>query len=442
MSVGQNGSPIVDAEMDTVQAEGGQPEGVRPARGEEHRAEPKRVGEYLVRRLLGEGGMGRVYEAEERLSKRRVALKVLREELSRSETARALFVNEMQILAHLEHPNVVRSHASFEAEGKLVIVLELLEGRTLRELLGERERLGWQEAAYVVACIASALEAAHGQVPSVIHRDLKPENVMLLADGTVKVMDFGIAKLVQELNQTNTQSVGTLQYMSPEQIDARPVDGRTDLYCLGHVCYELLSGVPPFSSASPRLLLNMQCTEAPPPLSDEVRQGLPQGIRALLGKMLEKDKEARPSSASSVRETLEMFLPPDAASACGALVRGGGVRKAPSAATTPQSSSESGAVKQAAASSARAGDGPGGARDGRESRGEVRELSRSGERTKSVVREDTVALVERVGKGREIPTAAGVAIILAAIALAAAVTWQLRAATVAEPAAKQVGASR
>lgn len=269
----------------------------------------EQIGEYIVRRLVGEGGMGRVYEAEERLSKRRVALKVLREELAKSEHARGLFLNEMQILAHLEHPNIVRSLASIEADDKLVTVLEFLEGKTLREVIVSRTTLPWDEAAYVVACVARALVAAHGQEPPVIHRDLKPENIMVVDGGAVKVMDFGIAKLVQELNQTNTQSVGTLQYMSPEQIDAKTVDQRTDLYCLGLVFYELLAGHPPFQSGSPRTLLNMQCTDEPPALDDEVRAGLPKGIEKVLFRLLEKDPDKRPQNATEVVEQLEMFLP-------------------------------------------------------------------------------------------------------------------------------------
>src|SRR3954467_7173691 len=104
------------------------------------------IGDYLVRRLIGEGGMGKVYEAEERLSKRRVALKVLHPELAKSEHGRRLFLNEMQILAHLEHPNIVRSLASTEVDGELVMVLEYLDGRTLRSVLGHTERLPWAEA--------------------------------------------------------------------------------------------------------------------------------------------------------------------------------------------------------------------------------------------------------------------------------------------------------
>src|SRR6516225_8966964 len=143
----------------------------------------EKIGEYLVKRLVGEGGMGKVYEAEERLSKRRVALKVLHPELARSEQGRRLFLNEMQILAHLEHPNVVRSLASTEVGGELVMVLEYLDGRTLRALLNAEGRVPWGEAIRVVAAIAGALAAAHGQKHPSIHRDLKPENIMVLEGG-------------------------------------------------------------------------------------------------------------------------------------------------------------------------------------------------------------------------------------------------------------------
>ncbi|KYF65687.1 protein kinase, partial [Sorangium cellulosum] len=267
----------------------------------------EQIGEYLVRRLVGEGGMGKVYEGEERLSRRRVALKVLRPELARSEQGRRLFLNEMQILAHLEHPNIVRSLASIEASGELVMVLEYLDGQTLRAVLGAAGRLPWPDAVRIAASVASALAAAHGQEPPVIHRDLKPENIMVLNDGSVKVMDFGIAKVVEAMNQTNTQSVGTLQYMSPEQIDARSIDHRSDLYCLGLILYEALSGRPPFQSASPRELLNLQCTAEPPPLDDDVRRGLPRGVEQLLFQLLEKAPEDRPYLAQDIVDRLEPF---------------------------------------------------------------------------------------------------------------------------------------
>ena len=137
--------------------------------------------------------MGKVYEAEERLSRRRVALKVLRPELGRSEEARRRFLDEMTILAHLDHPNIVRSLASTEVDGELVMALEFLEGPTLRQVLADRGRLSWTEAAALVVQIAAGLGAAHRQSPPIVHRDLKPENVIVLPDGRVKVMVFGIA---------------------------------------------------------------------------------------------------------------------------------------------------------------------------------------------------------------------------------------------------------
>ncbi|HEY3819069.1 MAG TPA: serine/threonine-protein kinase [Polyangiaceae bacterium] len=268
----------------------------------------ERIGEYEVRRMVGEGGMGKVYEAEERLSKRRVALKVLRPELTKTEEGRRLFLNEMQILAHLEHPNVVRSLATCEVDGQLVMALEYLEGRTLREELVEVGRLPWPEAVRVVVAIGEGLAAAHACDPPIVHRDLKPENVMRVEGGPLKVMDFGVAKVLAHAQATNTQSVGTLQYMSPEQIDARSIDARSDLYSLGLVLYECLAGAPPFRSASARELLNMQCTAAAPELPEEVRATLPAGIEEILFKMLEKSPDARPADAAEVLAALAPFV--------------------------------------------------------------------------------------------------------------------------------------
>ncbi len=275
-----------------------------------------RIGEYLVKRLVGEGGMGKVYEAEERLSGRRVALKVLRPELTRHEDGRRLFLNEMQILAHLEHPGLVRSLASLEIDGQLVLVLEYLHGRTLRDELVARRALPWPEAVENVVRIAEALAVAHEQEPSIVHRDLKPENVMLTvpegaavdaAATRLVVMDFGVAKVLEGMSGPSTQSIGTLQYMSPEQIDAGQIDARSDLYALGLVFYEMLAGEPPFRSPSPRELLNLQCTATPPPLEDDVRRGLPRGVEELVFAMLAKAPVDRPASARDVVSALAPF---------------------------------------------------------------------------------------------------------------------------------------
>ncbi len=264
----------------------------------------ERIGEYFLSQVIGEGGMGSVYLGEERLSRRRVAVKVLKKELAQLERVRRLFINEMEILARLEHPNIVRSLASVEHDGELAMVLELVDGCTLRALLEERGALPPPEAIAVIAAVTQALVAAHGHSPPVIHRDLKPDNIMIAQGGTVKVMDFGIAKLLERFDQTNTRNVGTLAYMSPEQIDADTIDHRSDLYALGLVFYELLVGQPPFDAPTPRELLNQQCTAPPPPLPAAVRRGLPADVEALLLGLLDKDPNHRPQSAREVLERL------------------------------------------------------------------------------------------------------------------------------------------
>jgi serine/threonine-protein kinase len=368
----------------------------------------ERIGEYLVRRLVGEGGMGKVFEAEERLSRRKVALKVLRQELARSEEGRRLFLNEMTILAHLDHPNVVRCLACTESEGQLVMALEFLDGRTLRQVLIERERLDWDEAVGIAVQIASALAAAHRQEPPIVHRDLKPENVMILADGNVKVMDFGIAKVLQALSKTTTHSVGTLQYMSPEQIDAAGVDGRSDLYCLGLVLYEMLTGRPPFESASPRELLNLQCTAAPPPLPPEVRQTVPKGIERLLFELLQKSPDDRPASAEDVLHDLEPLAP-----AGGALLRPPG-RTRPSRTEAAAASAERGPSTEPMPEASRAS---------------RPESDTAPAKKAGIERADTIALVERASAPRELPKRLGIALILGLSLIAGIVTYFVRASS-------------
>jgi eukaryotic-like serine/threonine-protein kinase len=365
----------------------------------------ERIGEYFIKRLVGEGGMGKVYEAEERLSKRKVALKVLRPELTRTEDGRRLFLNEMQILAHLEHPNIVRSLASMEEAGQLVLVLEFLDGRTLRDELTARGRLPWPEAVEVAVQIARALEVAHSQAPPIVHRDLKPENVMLVGEGTseLKVMDFGIAKVLEAVHATNTQSIGTLQYMSPEQIDAKSIDARSDLYSLGLMLYEMISGGPPFRSASPRELLNMQCTQEPPELDAEVRATLPRGVEELLFSLLEKSPDARPKTATDVATVLAPFRPAE-----GRSPRTQRMGRAASAAA-PRASQDAPVREPPRPSS------PG--------------LGTAAERPAPPPKLDTIALVEKATAPKEIPTALALLVIVALSLVAGLATYVVRART-------------
>lgn len=377
--------------------------------------------------------MGKVYEAEERLSKRRVALKVLRPELTRHEDGRRLFLNEMQILAHLEHPNIVRSLASMETDGQLVMVLEYLNGHTLRRELTRRGALPWQEALEHVVQIAEALSVAHEQEPPIVHRDLKPENVMLtVAEGAgddaspsgLKVMDFGIAKVLEGMHGTNTQSIGTLQYMSPEQIDARTIDARSDLYSLGLIFYEMVSGEPPFSSASPRELLNLQCTAQAPPLAEEVRRGLPRGVEDTLFAMLEKKPEDRPSSAREVAERLSLFRA--ASRATGAPARISRPRSSSSVTVpaervgTPEGMSEGQSARTISGMKHANRDAGAAPRNAKEP-------------DKESPRTDTIALVEtNASKAREVPTWLAVIAIVALSLVAGLTTYLIRLKTTSD----------
>lgn len=369
----------------------------------------ERIGEYLVKHLIGEGGMGKVYEAEERLSKRRVALKVLRPELGRSEKGRELFLNEMTILAHFDHPNIVRCLSCSEVDGELVMALELLEGETLRDRLGACGRLSWSAAVDVVVQVAAALEVTHGQDPAIIHRDLKPENLMLVEGDQIKVMDFGIATAMHAMSKSTTHSVGTLQYMSPEQIDAAKVDARSDIYCLGLVFYEMLVGHPPFESESPRELLNLQCTSEPPPLPDEVRSQLPKGVERMLFSMLEKSPDSRPDNAQEIIRAFEPFAVAGSVSS--------GPSKAVAAAAPNKPKVTTGKVAEA------------------------KGKSKTEPPSTAPARSDTIALLERASAPRQISTGLALSLLAVACMVAGLATYLVRVSSAHAPAPKDTPAS-
>jgi serine/threonine-protein kinase len=305
-----------------------------------------------------------------------------------------------------------------ETDGQLVMVLEYLHGRTLRQELTRRGSLPWQEALEHVARIAEALTVAHEQEPSIVHRDLKPENVMLTTpEGSgddaaatgLKVMDFGIAKVLEGMHGTNTQSIGTLQYMSPEQIDARTIDARSDLYSLGLIFYEMIAGAPPFSSPSPRELLNLQCTAAAPALDEEVRRGLPRGVEQLLFAMLEKKPENRPSSAREVGERLSLFRA--AGGAFPIHLGGAPSRPRPSTPRTEDRVSAPPATPRMASAPATP---------------EVREMPKKTS-TEERPRTDTIALVEaNASKAKEVPTWLAIVAIVALSLVAGMTTYLIR----------------
>lgn len=266
------------------------------------------LGPYKILRLLGQVGPALLYEAEEALSGRRVALKMLTPERSQEERSRSAFLEEIQAFSRVNHPNLMRSLAAQEIDGQLVLVLESLEGKTLRRLLSERGALPWAEASRHILGVASALGASHLAVPSTLHGDLRPENVLLQPGNRLKLLDSATARVLSSEPDTTPQGLGALRYTSPEQIEGKALDPRSDLYQLGLLFFELLSGHGPFRGESPRELMEQQCSGVPT-LAPAIQRELPRGIEALLMRLLAKTPGDRPSSAREVIETLESFLP-------------------------------------------------------------------------------------------------------------------------------------
>jgi serine/threonine-protein kinase len=277
------------------------------------------AGRYRVERLLGSGGMGSVYEATQLAIGRRVAVKVLRPDMADDPLIEARFEREARAAASVHHPNVVVVHEFGRGDdGALFLAMELLPGESLlarlRRLKGAGDSaLSPREAVGFAIEIASALEAAHAA--GVVHRDLKPDNVTLLASGGLKVLDFGIARILQDERDdaredraqlTDAQQVlGTPRYISPEAVARLPVGPSADLYALGCILFEMLTGRPVFLDREPVILMGQHLREAPPKLRD-ASPGLaaPVALEALVDELLRKLPTDRPATASAVRQRL------------------------------------------------------------------------------------------------------------------------------------------
>ncbi len=208
---------------------------------------------YRMVRPIASGGMAEVWEAHDETLGRPVAVKILHPQFAADPTLRTRFHNEAVAAARLSDPRIVAILDTADLDGREAIVMELVRGRTLREWLDERTALEPVEVVHIGAEVASALAAAHRA--GVIHRDIKPANILLSDDGRVMVTDFGIAKVLDAPDLTRTaQVLGTVKYLAPEQVEGGPVDGRTDIYALGAVLYEMLCGEPPFRAESPAAL--------------------------------------------------------------------------------------------------------------------------------------------------------------------------------------------
>jgi eukaryotic-like serine/threonine-protein kinase len=260
---------------------------------------------YEVGPLLGAGGMAEVYEGRDRLLARRVAIKVLQSQFARDQGFLLRFKREAQAAASLSHPNVVGVYDTGSEDGTHFIVMEYVEGRTLKDVIRQEGPLYPDRAAEICADVCSALVAAHAR--GLIHRDIKPGNVMLTPDGKVKVMDFGIARATSSETITQTAAViGTAQYISPEQAQGQPVDFRSDLYSLGCCLYEMLTGKVPFTGANAVAIAYRHVREDPTP-PRTLNPDVPVALEAICLKAMAKLPDNRFQTAAEFRSDLERF---------------------------------------------------------------------------------------------------------------------------------------
>jgi serine/threonine protein kinase len=257
-------------------------------------------GRYRLERELGRGAMATVFLARDEELERPVAVKLLEESAAADESLRRRFTREAQIAAALSHPNVVAVFDVGEADGRPYIVMECVEGPTLAERLTAEGPLPPAEVAEIGRQVCAGLERAHAA--GLVHRDLKPGNLIQGRDGTVKIADFGIAYAAEATSLTEAGTIlGTASYLAPEQAEGGPVTEASDLYALGAVLYELLSGRPPYAFESLADVGTGARLSSPPPLD-----GVPEELERVVLQCLEPSPDDRPGSAAEMRRALEL----------------------------------------------------------------------------------------------------------------------------------------
>ena len=262
-------------------------------------------GRYEILELLGEGGMGAVYKAKDTAVDRLIALKLIRPDLAGNPAILQRFKQELVLARQVTHRNVIRIYDLGEADGLKFITMEYVEGQDLRSLLRKQGKFPVAEAVSIAEQVLAGLQAAHAE--GVIHRDLKPGNIMRDPQGRIVVMDFGLARTQGGDGLTQTgMMVGTMEYMSPEQAQAQQVDVRSDLYTVGLIVYELLSGNTPFKAESALASLLKRAQERAVPVS-QVEQSVPKQLSAIVSKCLERDPAERYQGAQQILDDLALF---------------------------------------------------------------------------------------------------------------------------------------
>lgn len=265
----------------------------------------RQLGDYRLLRRLGRGAMAEVYLAEQQSLRRQVAIKVLKRDLASDATYIRRFQLEAQAAAALVHANIVQIHEVGCVDGIHYIAQEYVQGRNLNEFLARHGPPGAKRAVAMIRQMAAALAKAAEQ--GIVHRDIKPENIMLAPGGEVKVADFGLARTTGDENGLNLTQVGmtlgTPLYMSPEQVEGKPLDPRSDIYSLGVTCYHLLAGKPPFEADTPLAIALQHLKSTPEPL-EKLRPDLPVGLCRIVQRMLAKSPADRFASAREVLREL------------------------------------------------------------------------------------------------------------------------------------------
>ena len=259
----------------------------------------KTVSHFKILSKLGAGGMGEVYLAEDTALARKVALKFLAPQYTANSEFGARFKREAKAAAALNHPNIVVVHEVGEHEGQTYIAMEYVEGQSLRDRIVQGA-LPVEEVLSIVSQICEGLQKAHEA--GIVHRDLKPENILIDKDGRVRIVDFGLARLGDASKLTRESStLGTLHYISPEQVQGQEVDHRADIWAFGVLLYEMLTGSPPFTEGD----LAYHQVNTPAPEVKETLEDIPDGLNDIIKKCLEKDPEARYADGVELFEALE-----------------------------------------------------------------------------------------------------------------------------------------
>lgn len=261
---------------------------------------------YLIGELIGSGGMANVYQATDLQTQRTVAVKILREECRENSELVRRFKNESKAISILNHPNIVKVYDVSVQDDVQYIVMEYIDGITLKEYMEYRgQPLTYKETLHFITQILAALQHAHET--GIVHRDIKPQNIMLLADSSIKVMDFGIARFSRSENQTITdKAIGSVHYISPEQARGGATDAKADLYSVGVMMYEMLAGRLPFESDSPVSVAIQQIADAPTPLR-ELNPAVPEALAAITERAMAKDPRERYPSAQDMLADIEEF---------------------------------------------------------------------------------------------------------------------------------------